>query len=73
MAETTLRKHYGCFIHTSVADALELAKIDPEPQPKRRDRSQIGHRLDTAGRERRARPRLVDQMEVEQKGFEPST
>ena len=32
--ESTLRTHYGRFIHASQADALELAKIDPTADQK---------------------------------------
>lgn len=31
VADITLRKHYGRFIHSDVADALELAKIEAIP------------------------------------------
>jgi hypothetical protein len=37
VAETTLRKHYGRFVQTSVADGLELEKIDrgcPDVDPE---------------------------------------
>jgi hypothetical protein len=30
VADSTLRKHYGRFIHADAADALELAKIDSD-------------------------------------------
>ena len=30
VAEGTLRAHYGRFIHSSLSDAMELAKIDPD-------------------------------------------
>ncbi len=33
VADVTLRKHYGRFIHADAADALELAKIDPTATP----------------------------------------
>lgn len=73
VAEQTLRKHYGRFVHSSAADALELDKIDPTAAPLTRKRRQIGHRLDTPEVRRSATSGIFRRLEVEQKGFEPST
>lgn len=69
VAEATLRKHYGRFIHSSESDAIELAKIDS----KGRHRTRIGHRLDTDAVPAVLNRRRSEQKKVEQKGFEPST
>ena len=45
--ESTLLRHYGSFVHTTEADARELAKIDPELPVNEAPARQIGHRLDT--------------------------
>jgi hypothetical protein len=66
VADSTLRKHYGRFIHADAADALELAKID----------SDAGQMLQFVPRARSGRRKdLVTEKGnlVEQKGFEPST
>jgi hypothetical protein len=66
VADSTLRKHYGRFIHADAADALELAKID----------SDAGQMLQFVSRARSGRRKdLVTEKGnlVEQKGFEPST
>ena len=73
VAETTLRKHYGRFVHSSVADALELDKIDPGVAASTPRRRRIGHRLDTVEKRRDVTQRFLDPAVVEQKGFEPST
>jgi integrase len=71
VAETTLRKHYGRFVHSSLADAHELDKIDPDARTLAPGRRRIGHRLDTANRRRSATSRFRDPIVVEQKAFEP--
>ncbi len=69
VAESTLRKHYGRFVHTSENAARELAKIDPESAGE----APSGHRVDTGRRRRGARTNVLPELKVEQKGFEPST
>lgn len=68
VAEGTLRRHYGRFVHSTPADAWELAKIDGEGRtgavwPP------VGH----SRSKRRIPPRDFAGLKVEQKGFEPST
>ena len=67
--ESTLRTHYGRFIHASQADALELAKIDPNEVKK----GQFAPRLPHDGAKLRKNPLIYKGNLVEQKGFEPST
>ncbi len=61
--ESTLRTHYGRFVHASQADALELAKIDPNGKES----------LPHDGANSRKNPLIYKGKMVEQKGFEPST
>ena len=67
--ESTLRTHYGRFIHASQADALELAKIDPT----RAEKGVFAPRLPHGGANSRKNPLIYEGKMVEQKGFEPST
>ena len=67
--ESTLRTHYGRFIHASEADALELAKIDPSGVKK----GEFAPRLPHDGTNSRKNPLIYKGNLVEQKGFEPST
>ncbi len=67
--ESTLRTHYGRFIHASHADALELAKIDPMDARK----VKFAPRLPHEGANSRKDPLNYKEKMVEQKGFEPST
>jgi len=67
--ESTLRTHYGRFIHASHADALELAKIDPMDTRK----AKFAPRLPHEGANSRKNPLNYKGKMVEQKGFEPST
>jgi integrase len=69
VAESTLRKHYGRFIHASQTDAWELAKIDPAGPWK----GQFAPRLPHSEDDERKIPRELKGNLVEQKGFEPST
>ena len=50
--ESTLRTHYGRFIHASQADALELAKIDPTGAEK----GEFAPRLPHGGADTRKNP-----------------
>jgi integrase len=43
VAESTLRKHYGRFIHASQADAIELAKIDTKASVSGRFAPRLPH------------------------------
>ena len=69
VAESTLRKHYGRFIHAGQADALELAKIDPSGAARGHFAPHLPHEQ-AVGQEKswKFKGNLV-----EQKGFEPST
>ena len=67
--ESTLRTHYGRFIHASQADALELAKIDPTGA----EEGQFAPRLPHGSANSRKNPLIYKRKMVEQKGFEPST
>jgi integrase len=67
--ESTLRTHYGRFIHASQADALELAKIDP----KYAKTGEFAPRLPHGGAIPRKNSLINAGKMVEQKGFEPST
>ena len=67
--ESTLRTHYGRFIHASQADALELAKIDSISVKK----GEFAPRLPHDGAIQRENPLNYKGNLVEQKGFEPST
>ncbi len=67
--ESTLRTHYGRFIHASQADALELAKIDPNRVKK----GEFAPRLPHGGACSRKNSLKYARNLVEQKGFEPST
>ena len=67
--ESTLRTHYGRFIHASQADALELAKIDSNGAKK----GEFAPRLPHGGANSRKNPLIYKGKVVEQKGFEPST
>ena len=68
VAESTLRRHYGSFVHSTPADAWELAKIDSEGQS-----GAVWPPFGHSQRKRRPRRSDFERMEVEQKGFEPST
>ena len=67
--ERTLRTHYGRFIHASLADALELAKIDPKGPRK----GEFAPHLPNSGAIARKKLLIYEGNLVEQKGFEPST
>ena len=69
VADATLRRHYGRFIHAGAADAFELSKIDPEGA----ESVQFAPPLPLRGATSRKNPLLYGQKLVEQKGFEPST
>jgi hypothetical protein len=64
--ESTLRTHYGRFIHASQADALELAKIDSMDAKK----GEFAPRLPHGGANAREKPLIYKGNMVEQKGFE---
>jgi integrase len=69
VAESTLRKHYGRFIHAGQADAIELAKIDALGTEGRQFAPRLPH-------ERFLQKEKAFNFKgnlVEQKGFEPST
>jgi len=66
--ESTLRTHYGRFIHASQADALELAKIGPMGAKKEKFAPRSPH----GGAIPRKNPFIYKGQMVEQKGFEPS-
>ncbi len=67
--ESTLRTHYGRFIHASQADALELAKIDPDRVAEGEFAPRLPHDRATS----REKLLIYKGNLVEQKGFEPST
>src|SRR5690348_5460250 len=64
--ETTLLRHYGRFVHTTVADARERAKIDPQFRrcPHRSTWTRFGHRATRRG--------FSDVEQVFPTGFEPN-
>ena len=67
MADGTLRRHYGKFIHADAADAFELSKIDSEST----ERVHFAPRLPLLGAIDRKNPSIYKEKLVEQKGFEP--
>jgi hypothetical protein len=69
VADATLRRHYGKFIHADAADAFELSKIDSE----RFEFVQFAPPLPLRGTTLRKKPLIHKGTLVEQKGFEPST
>jgi integrase len=69
VADATLRRHYGRFIHADVADALELSKIDPDSS----ESVQFAPPLPLRGATGLKTPLVYKRNLVEQKGFEPST
>jgi integrase len=69
VADATLRRHYGRFIHADAADALELSKIDSDSS----ESVQFAPPLPLRGATERTNPLIYKGKLVEQKGFEPST
>jgi integrase len=69
VADATLRRHYGRFIHADVADAFELSKIDSG----RNELVRFAPPLPLRGAPSGKTPLLYVKKLVEQKGFEPST
>ena len=69
VADATLHRHYGRFIHSNAADAFELSKIDAEGQ----ESVQFAPPLPLRGAMDRKHPLIYRGNLVEQKGFEPST
>ena len=69
VADGTLRRHYGRFIHANAADALELSKIDQQGSGS----VQFAPQLPLRGATSEKNPLIYRGNLVEQKGFEPST
>ena len=69
VADITLRKHYGRFIHSDVADTLELAKIEATAT----ETVHFAPRLPLAESALGKDALIYKEKLVEQKGFEPST
>ncbi len=69
VADATLRRHYGRFMHADAADALELSKIDSNGSKS----VQFAPPLPLRGATGRKNPLIYKRILVEQKGFEPST
>jgi integrase len=69
VAETTLRTHYGRFIHASHTDALELSKIESDDTHP----VQFAPHLPLRRSPEKKIPLVYTENLVEQKGFEPST
>jgi integrase len=69
VADATLRRHYGRFIHADAADALELSKIDS----KSAESVNFAPPLPLLMTTDRKNSIIYKENLVEQKGFEPST
>jgi hypothetical protein len=67
VADATLRRHYGRFMHADAADAFELSKIDSDSP----ESVQFAPPLPLRGAISRKHPLIYGGKLVEQKGFEP--
>ena len=73
VAESTLRKHYGRFVHTPEADAAELSKLDTDGAKPTLGSGQFAPPFAPRGIAIPRSSMNSASLRVEQKGFEPST
>jgi integrase len=68
VAVTTILKHYGRFLHSSLTDDLEMSKIEGR---RHQDSVQIEHRIEHPGPSERENPRFSWEKLASPTGFEP--
>ncbi|MGO9455182.1 MAG: Arm DNA-binding domain-containing protein [Candidatus Binataceae bacterium] len=71
VAGATLHQHYGKFVHTTEADALELEKIDGATRPERPNQGQFVHRFVHRSLPETQDPDVYSGFMASPTGFEP--
>jgi len=71
VAVATILRHYGRFVHSSAADAFELAKIEGYGAQNDPDLVQFEHRFEHRKGQNRENPRIYSGKLASPTGFEP--